>query len=410
MNYGRVLMVTALTFGLLVLSTCSDSDTVTGPVGDPTLVTDLAAGSSNFNSMVLTWTAPSGALEYDIRYRTDSLNGTNWDSATQVPSVPFPQAPGKTEIFRIEGLLENTDYFFGIRSRLDSANWAGLSNVVTGYTAPFDSRNKIAFQSSMYGNADIFIINADGTGLKRLTSHLASDGSPGWTPDGNSIVFETYQFNQQLQIGLMNIRTGATTNISNNAELDGEPDCSPNGQEVALSMFGHPSDHRNIVTMRLDGTNRRQLTNYSVHEHPYYPKWSPDGFDILYPCSFSRGNYGIVVMTSGGTNPVRLTDSAMYAMCGDWSPDGSKIVFHASPAGQSDIYIMNADGSNVVRITSDPASDDNPSWSPDGTRIAFTSDRDGEDEIFVMNIDGSNQTQITFNSAYESHPRWSPTY
>ena len=105
MNHRRVLMVTVLAFGLLVLSTCSDSDTVTGPTSDPTLVTDLAAGLSDYNSIALTWTAPSGALEYDIRYATDSLTSGNWDSATQVQSAPLPLAAGEREMFRVEGLI-----------------------------------------------------------------------------------------------------------------------------------------------------------------------------------------------------------------------------------------------------------------------------------------------------------------
>ena len=105
----------------------------------------------------------------------------------------------------------------------------------------------------------------------------------------------------------------------------------------------------------------------------------------------------------------------------DWSPDGSKIVFHAGGFGSGGIWVMNADGSGQHQLSgcgpTDPspcaAGDDwGPTWSPDGRKIVFLRDLQAlgiaDRPVFVMNADGSGQHRITTAPIIPGVPAWQP--
>ena len=64
-----------------------------------------------------------------------------------------------------------------------------LTNVIDSYPMFSPDGKQIAFESNRTGNFEIYIINADGTNIKQLTSDTAFDGTPAWSPDGKQIVF-----------------------------------------------------------------------------------------------------------------------------------------------------------------------------------------------------------------------------
>jgi Tol biopolymer transport system component len=101
-------------------------------------------------------------------------------------------------------------------------------------------------------------------------------------------------------------------------------------------------------------------------------------------------------MREDGSNVVDLTPT-MDAFDGDWSPDGSRIVFTAIHNQEDGIFVMDADGSNPISLG---VAGGGPRWSPDGRRILFVSGG----TIQVMNADGSQVATLTEGGA----PDWSP--
>ncbi len=178
---------------------------------------------------------------------------------------------------------------------------------------------RIAFQTWRDGDAEIYVINADGSGLDNLTQHFAKDRHPSWSPDGTKIVFTSNRTNGYTDIYAMN--------------TDGSiPTC--------LTCF--------------DG---------KVFDD-YYADWLPDGRIIFN--SGREGKMGAFVMNADGSNQHIIGSTAQnYTLPSAASPDGSRILFYARRGGSSkQIFTMNIDGSNETNLSRSTSDDEFCDWAP----------------------------------------------
>jgi TolB protein len=94
-----------------------------------------------------------------------------------------------------------------------------------------------------------------------------------------------------------------------------------------------------------------------------------------------------------------------------WSPDGTRIVFVAVKAGQSDVFTADSDGSNIVQVTNDALADSLPAWLADGRRIALRStDGTGLWWWRIVNLDDGESADISEHlyDWFFQTPAWSP--
>ncbi len=256
-------------------------------------------------------------------------------------------------------------------------------------------KGRIAFHSSRDGDFDIYVMNADGSGVTQLTKNAVNEFDPIWSPDGKQIAFGR----------CLDVCDAVVINADGSGERvlfhDGFPRAwSPDGTRMAFSTNGE------VYVMNADGTGVTQLTQGGG----FPTAWSPDGRQIAFN-SDRDGDNDLYVMNSDGTGITQLTNDPASDE-GDhagWSPDGKRFVFSSRrDGGDLDIFLMNSDGSGVTQLTRNFDDDDDPSWSPDGKHIAFHSTRDGGDEdVFVMNADGTGVTQLTFNDGiFDAVPVW----
>ena len=259
---------------------------------------------------------------------------------------------------------------------------------------------RIAFESTRNGNSDIYVINADGSDLRQLTSHPEWDHAPAWSPDGQRIAFHSLR-DGNWEIYVMNADGSGVTRLTNQLERDWLPSWSPDGKQIAFES--HRDGNGNVYVMNADGTNVRRLTDHSDWDG--WPTWSQHGWQIAF-FSDRGANGDIYVMASDGTNVTRLTDSPEWDEEPAWMPNGPRIAFSSARDGNREIYLMTADGEGLTRMTDHPASDSKPAWSPDGQGIAFESDRDGNWEIYVMGRDGRSPMRLTNSDSYDGWPSW----
>ena len=264
-------------------------------------------------------------------------------------------------------------------------------------------RGRIVFDSNRDGNGNIYVVNADGTGLHRVTSHPEWDLSPAWSPDGRRIAFESYR-DQNWEIYVVNANGSGVTRLTNHDEGDHAPAWSPDGRRIAFESYRAGDGNKEIYVMNADGGGVTRLTNNLAWDGS--PTWSPDGSRIAFE-SKRDGNSEIYVMYSDGTGLTRITNDPAWDESPTWSLDGSRIAFHTDRDGNKEVYVMNADGAGATRLTDRPETDSAPAWSFDGWGIAFESETaDGGWDIYVMGRDGSSPIRLIVGDSNDKNPSW----
>ena len=175
---------------------------------------------------------------------------------------------------------------------------------------------QIAFTSDRDGNRNVYVMNANGSGQTRLTSHPEHDWWPTWSPDGTRIAFTSLR-DGDAEVGDAEIyviyitteRAGELVNLTNNTGNDYRPAWSPDGQRIAF--YSTRDGNREVYVMNADGTGQRNLTKNPADD--WYPAWSPDSQQIAFT-STRDGNQEIYTMDLDGgrqrnvsENPARDT-------------------------------------------------------------------------------------------------------
>lgn len=221
----------------------------------------------------------------------------------------------------------------------------------------------------------IHLMNVDNLEIIPLPDIWGQDRRPDWSPDGTRIAFDSSRnddYRDPVYCGdycdrdvfIMDIATGATTQLTHNEASDWQPDWDPDGRRMVFVSNRNGDEDIFVMDANLPEPGERVFLTQLTHD------------------------------LSSDIQPA-------------WSPDGNWIAFASNRDGDYDIYEMAADGSAIIQLTDNEANDWQPTWSPESNQIAFSSNRDGDYDIYVMaaTID-SEAIQLTDNETDDYAPDW----
>jgi TolB protein len=164
------------------------------------------------------------------------------------------------------------------------------------------------------GDTSLYLLDAHGKVIRRLTSDPGLEVSPSWSPDGNQIVFVSDRSGSP-QLYILDVASGKSRRLTYSGSYNTAPAWSPRGDRIVYT--GRVGRRFAIFSIPAEGGEARQLTS--------------DSYDSEDPA---------------------------------WAPDGRFIAFSSNRAGRSHIYVMQAGGENQRRLPGSGGDDTKPSWSP----------------------------------------------
>ncbi len=289
------------------------------------------------------------------------------------------------------------------------------------------SAGRIAFVSARDGDYDIYVRQADGALSGPLWDTDPNSGyagtaeyDPEWSPDGTQLVFSSNR-DGDFEIYVMNPDGSGVRKITNNGVLDRDPSWSPDGNSIVFATSDNPSYgnedlsviHRDPLSPTGWGTPQTLMSRPLSDRTP---EWSPDGSKIVFAGDgdINEWRLNIYVMNSDGSGVTQLTSSSLDEIIPTWSPDGSQIAFTSTRSGRSTkrsaaygIWIMNADGSNQHRVTPDNSFAHYPDWSPAGDKIAVQghNSKNGY-EVQTLDLATGARTLVATSKAFDGMPDW----
>ena len=221
----------------------------------------------------------------------------------------------------------------------------------------------------------------------------------------SSLVFSSHR-NGNLDIYSINPATLEEVNLTNSRYDESKPIVAKSGNEIVF--ITKDVNRYSIETMAITGGPRAQLTNNS-NDLPLFSniEWSPnsDRLSFIQSITSTAAKSGLYIVETNDSDPMRLTSLKIHTG-GNWSKDGSRVVFTVDDDYQQGTYVRNPNGVNEYRLTT--TMDSNPMWSPVANKIAYVSETNFTSDIYLMDDDGSNIKRLTNDEYIQSDISWSP--
>jgi TolB protein len=193
-----------------------------------------------------------------------------------------------------------------------------------------------------------------------LNPQASMNATPSFTPDGQQVLFSS-TISGFSQIYIADASGGGMKRLSNSRAIEMEAKVNPKTGSEILFVSGR-GGLQQIYRMNMDGADVARLTNGEGEASN--PAWHPDGQHIAFAWTrgYAPGNWNVFIMDVASRETVQLTHGEGKNENPTWAPDGRHLVFSSNRSGRSQIYSMLADGTEVKQLTTQ-GSNWMPVWS-----------------------------------------------
>ena len=216
---------------------------------------------------------------------------------------------------------------------------------------------------------DIFESDLEGKKVKRLTKEMGYDAEGSYSPDGKYIAFasnrtaydhkltpdEEKKFKQDpsyfMEIYIMKADGTDVKRLTTSPGYDGGPFFSADGKKITWRRFSESGASAEIFTMDVDGKNQKQITR--LNSMSWAPFFHPSGDYIIFNTTVGGySNFELFVVDSEGLKePKRVTFAEGFDGLATFSPDAKKITWsHKNEKGESQIYIGDWDDTKARKL------------------------------------------------------------
>jgi Tol biopolymer transport system component len=293
--------------------------------------------------------------------------------------------------------------------------------VISGVRAPAPSHDgQLAYYGSVKGYYTLSISGVDGSATRLLAQNLlgVEQSSPAWSPDGLRIAYKNGGLFEPRNLWVVEVGTGRSRQVTRftlgNEGISSMVWLSDSRHMVVsyVPMARQQAAEDLGILDTIDGSVERLTMN--VTDGLLNPSLSSDGSRLIATARrFSRELWKVPLGSdpdANGRAAVRVLDNSYDPMWTFVSRDGRTLLYNNSNVGSRNLWTMPLDRTAPPRqVTTIPgATVSHSSLSPDGTRVAFASTAAGNSDIWTQNVDGSDLRQLTNDRAADSWPVWSP--
>ena len=221
-------------------------------------------------------------------------------------------------------------------------------------------RKRISFSRTKDAGADLYVMNADGSGLQKV-AEVARSTRTSWSPDGRRLAYAD-SAGENRDIFVVTIGSSKPQRVTSADSTEGGPDWSRDGRHLAF--WSDRDGVQQIFTLDMNALGKPWTKVTTAPNGADDPMWSPDGKQIAYTWVNGSRKNDICVIGADGRNNRHLTEDTAHDMDPNWSPDGRWIVFARGAVETPRLWAVRADGTGKIqRVAPASRAVGHPSWT-----------------------------------------------